>query len=136
VNHWHKPTKPIKVEDRFAGRHIKVNVLEELTAGIIEAHITQRIKREGIAPKTANRIREVLHAMFAYAIRQHGFRSPDRRFPNPVDAAPRRKEAERQIRFLTFKQIDQQLRVLAERPVIQAMVATYIYAGLRREEWL
>ena len=138
VNHRHKPTKPIEVEDRFAGRHIKVNVLEELTAGVIEAHITQRIRRDGIAPKTVNRMREVLHVMFAYAIRQHGFRSPDQRFPNPVDAVPRRKEAERQIRFLTFKQIDQQLHVLAERPAIQAMVATYIYAGLRREEalWL
>lgn len=76
--------------------------------------------------------------LFAYAIRQHGFRSPDRRFPNPVDAVPRREEPERQIRFLTLKQIDEQLRVLAEYPVIQAMVATYIYAGLRREEalWL
>ncbi len=37
-----------------------------------------------------------------------------------------------------MKQIDRQLRVLAEHPVIQAMAATYIYAGLRREEalWL
>jgi integrase len=55
-----------------------------------------------------------------------------------VDAVPRRKEPERHIRFLTLPQIDEQLRVLAGRPVVQALVATYIYAGLRREEalWL
>ncbi|MBP7745507.1 MAG: tyrosine-type recombinase/integrase [Phycisphaerae bacterium] len=138
INHGCRATKPITVKDRFAGRHIQVKVLEELTAGIIEGHITQRVKHEGIAPKTANRIREVLHILFTYAIRQHGFRSPDRRFPNPVDAVPRRKEPERHIRFLTLPQIDEQLLVLAERPVIQALVAMYIYAGLRREEalWL
>ena len=67
-----------------------------------------------------------------------GFRSRDRRFPNPVNAVPQRKEADHQIRFLTLEQIDRQLKVLADEPVLQALVATYIYAGLRREEvlWL
>jgi integrase len=43
-----------------------------------------------------------------------------------------------EIRFLTFEQIDRQLEELQGHPVICAMVATYIYAGLRREEaiWL
>jgi integrase len=38
----------------------------------------------------------------------------------------------------TLTHIDEQLEVLREQPVIHAMVATYIYAGLRREEaiWL
>jgi integrase len=138
VNRGCHSKRPVAVKDRFAGQHVQLKMLEELTAGVIEAHITRRVKQDGIAPKTANRIREVLHVLFAYAIRQHGFRSPDRRFPNPVDAVPRRKEPERQIRFLTLKQIDEQMRILAGHPVIQAMVATYIYAGLRREEalWL
>jgi integrase len=138
VNHRHEPKKQIMVPDRLAGRHIGVATLEELTPGRIEAHLTQRVKQDRIGPTTVNRVREVLHVLFSYAIRQHGFHSLDRRYPNPVDAVKRRSIAERQIRFLTLKQISEQLRVLAERPVPQAMVATYIYAGLRREEalWL
>ena len=138
LNHRHAAKKPIRVEDRLAGRHVHVNTLEDLTPGAIEAHITKRIKLNGISPKTANRVREVLHVMFNYAIRQHGFRSRDRRFPNPVDAVPQRKEADPQIRLLMLKQIDRQLSALADDPVIQTLVAVYIYAGLRREEalWL
>ncbi len=138
VNHRHRARKVIKVKDRLARRHIRIATLEELTAGKIDGHITQRIKRDGIAPKTANRIREVLHVMFNHAIRQHGFRAPDARFPNPVDAVPRRKEADPQIRFLTLEEIDEQLRILADHRLLQVMVAVYIYAGLRREEaiWL
>ncbi len=51
---------------------------------------------------------------------------------------PRRREAAPQIRFLTAEQIDEQLSVLSEQPVLRAMVAVYIYSGLRREEalWL
>jgi len=105
---------------------------------MIEAFIIRRIKRDGIAPKTANRQREVLHVMFNYAIRHHAFRSLDRRFPNPVDAVSRRREAEHPIRHLSIEDIDEQLDVLAGRPTIQTMVAVFIYAGLRREEviWL
>jgi integrase len=40
------------------------------------------------------------------------------------------------IRFLTLKQIDEQLDALADDVKYQAMTATLIYAGLRREELL
>jgi len=115
-----------------------VATLEDLTPREIEQFLTTRIAEDGIAPKTANRQREVLHVLFNYAIRQHGYRSPDRRFPNPVDAIPPRKQDEHQIRFLTLADIDKQLHVLADKPVLQTMVAVLIYAGLRREEvlWL
>ena len=138
LNHRHEARQRIKVRDKLARRHVKIATLEELTPGMIAEYITRRIKRDGIAPKTANRLREVLHVMFNYAIRQHGFRSLDRRFPNPVEAVPRRREADPDIRFLTKDQIEEQLDALADHPTLQAMVATYIYAGLRREEaiWL
>jgi integrase len=138
LNHRFRQKKPAKFVDRLAHRHVSVTTLEQLTARHIESFLTIRIAKDGIAPKTANRMREVLHVMFNYAIRQHGFRSPDRRFPNPVAAVPRRKEDEHQIRFLSLEEIDAQLKALADHPVIQTMVAVLIYAGLRREEaiWL
>lgn len=134
LNRRHEARKRIKVKDKLARRHVRVASLEDLTSGMIDAHIIGRMKRDHIAPKTANRLREVLHVMFNYAIRQHGFRSLDRRYPNPVDAVPRRRETAPQIRFLSVKQIDEQLGVLSDQPVLQAMVAVYVYAGLRRED--
>jgi integrase len=57
---------------------------------------------------------------------------------NPAAKVKRYREPAPEIRFLTLRQIDQQLELLRDHPVIHAMVATYIYAGLRREEaiWL
>jgi integrase len=139
VNHrFNSSKRPPQVKDRLAKRHLKLAVLEELTAGEIDGFITRRIRLDHIAPKTANRTREVLHVMFGYAIRQHGFRARDLRFPNPADGVPRRPEADPEIRFLAADQIDEQLQALAHHPLIQTMVACYIYAGLRREEamWL
>lgn len=111
-NHRRQPNKPGKARDRLAHRHVRVETLEDLTPREIEHFLTTRIAEDGIAPKTANRQREVLHVLFNYAIRQHGYRSPDRRFPNPVDAIPPRKQDEHQIRFLTLAEIDKQLLVL------------------------
>jgi integrase len=48
----------------------------------------------------------------------------------------RYKERAPEIRFLTLPQIDEQLNALDGRPDLQAMVATLIFAGLRREEML
>jgi len=136
INHRFRPAKPIRVRDHLAKRHVTVATLEQVTPALVDGFITTRIRKDGIAPKTANRTREVLHVLFNYAIRQFGFRSTDRRFPNPVDAVARRKEDDPRIRFLTMKQITQQLHILGDHPVIQVMVALYIYAGLRREEGL
>jgi len=46
------------------------------------------------------------------------------------------KEKAPQIRFLTMKQIAEQLEALEDQPLHQTLVAMYIYAGLRREETL
>lgn len=138
LNRRFKAQRPIRVPDRLSHRHVNVSTLEQLTAREVEQFITVRIAEDGVAPKTANRVREVLHVMFSYAVRQHGFRAADRRYPNPVDAVPPRKQDEHQIRFLSLAEINEQLKVLAGKPVLQTMVAVLIYAGLRREEviWL
>jgi len=128
--------KPIK--DRFKRRHVNAKYLEDVTAEMIETFVSTRIRKDKIAPKTANRQREILHRMFGYAIKKWRFVSPDRRFPNPAAAVERRPEPAPEIRYLTKEQIAEQIDVLKEDPTLHAMVATYIYAGIRREAvlWL
>ncbi len=72
------------VPDANRSAHASVKLLEEVTAPKIESFITERIRKKGITPKTANRYREVLCGLFKYATRNHGFVSPDRRHPNPA----------------------------------------------------
>jgi len=126
------------VDDRMRTFHVHMQHLEDVTPALIESFITRRILECGIAPKTANRYREILHVMFNYAIRTRNFESPDHRFPNPVAAVQRHHEPPRSIRFLSAEAIADQLSVLEPYPTIRVLVAVYIYAGLRREEalWL
>lgn len=124
--------------DRHAGSHVQAQALEDITAQKINCFLAARVDKDGWSAKTANLTRQALHQLFSYAIKYLGFRSGDPRYPNPVEAVDRLREPAPQIRFLTLTQIDGQLRILREHPVLHAMVATYIYAGLRREEaiWL
>src|SRR5690606_16716898 len=92
-----------------------------------------QVQSRGLAPKTANRYREILNRLFNWATTQHGIRLPG---PNPAAQVERYKERAPEIRFLTLQQIDEQLAALAGHPQLQVMVATLIYAGLRREELL
>jgi integrase len=82
------------------------------------------------------RYREIIMRVFNWSMAHRGIRMPGDR--NPVKRVERPKENARTIRFLTLEQIDQQMEALADHPQLRAMVAVYIYAGLRREEalWL
>lgn len=134
-----RPARSAKrLADTMTHRHVQARHLEQVTPGMIEDFLSNRIRVDGIGPKSANRTREILHRMFAYAIRKRQFVSPDRRYPNPAAAVERRREATPVITWLTQEQIDQQLQVLAPHPGLRAIVAVLIYAGLRREEalWL
>ena len=57
---------------------------------------------------------------------------------NPVARVERYREQAPEIRYLTREQIDEQLGALRGKPQPRVMVATLIYAGLRRDElvWL
>jgi integrase len=124
--------------DKYASKHVTAALLEDITPEIINRFLAARVQQDGWAPKTANLMRQTLHKLFSYAIKHHGFCSRDRRYPNPVKAVDKKKEPAPQIRFLRFGEIQHQLDVLKDSPVILATVATYIFAGLRREEalWL
>jgi hypothetical protein len=54
--------------------------------------LADRIKQDNWAPTTVNLMRQILHKLFAYAIKHHGFRSRDRRYPNPVTGVDRLRE--------------------------------------------
>lgn len=127
-----------KIPDTMKRVHVKAAYLEQITSSMIEEFITLRIRDDDIAPKTANRYREVLHRMFNYAISNWNFVSPDRRNSNPAAMVQRRREPASQIRFLRVDEIIEQLDVLKEDHTLHAIVATLIYAGLRRSEalWL
>lgn len=124
--------------DKYAGKHVKAELLEDISAEVINRFIAARIQQDNWSPKTANLMRQTLHKLFAYAIKHHGFRSRDRNYSNPLAGVDRKREPAPQIRFLRSDEIEVQLQVLSEVPVIHALVSTYIYAGLRREEalWL
>ena len=124
--------------DKFAGKHVKAKVLEDITPQVINRFLAARIEQDGWSAKTANLLRQLLHRLFVYATKHHSFTGRDRHYPNPASGVDLRREAAPQIRFLSLEQIQEQLRVLSECPVVHAMVAIYIYSGLRREAatWL
>jgi integrase len=132
---WRSPHSQ-RLQDTMKHVHVNAAFLEQISASKIEGFITQRIRDDGIAPKTANRYREVLHRMFNFAISSWNFVSPDRRNSNPAAMVERRREPASKIRFPTLPEIDKQLEVLAKAPTLRVIVATLIYAGLRREEAL
>ena len=113
---------------------IEAGSFEEISTPQISAFITGQVASRGLAPKTANRYREILMRLFNWARDLHGIRLPADK--NPVAKVQRYKERAPEISFLTLPQIEEQLGVLAEYPQLQVMVAVLIYAGLRREELL
>jgi len=125
------PRRLRRKPERF---RIQSEYFESITVGEISEVIERRIREEDIAPKTANRYREVLSRMFSWAMNQRGIRMPAGL--NPAAKVERQRESAPEIRFLTQGHIAQQLEALADNPFLQTMVAVYIYAGLRREELL
>jgi len=126
------------VAGRICEHAVPIRHLEQLSTEMVSEYIQQRIAEDSIAPKTANRTREVLHRMFSYAIEHFGYVCPDQRYRNPVQGVRRVKEPAPVITWLTEEQISQQLRVLQRYPTLHAIVAVLTYAGLRRSEalWL
>jgi len=123
---------------RYVFEACPVRNLEELKPGKVQDYLDGRVLRGEITAKTANEYRASLHTLFEYAIRYRGFISGDSQFPNPVKRVRRFRVSAGEIRFLTLLQIRGQLAALEPWPQIRAMVATYIYTGLRRAEalWL
>ena len=113
---------------------IDARYLEDITTADLSVFISSHTRARGLAPKTANRYREVIVRLFNWAMQQRGVQMPGGK--NPAAAVERYKEPAPEIRYLTLAQIDEQLAALAHYPQLQTMVAVLIYAGLRRAELL
>jgi integrase len=113
---------------------IEAGSFEQITTAQIAAFISGQFQSRGLAPKTANRYREILVRLFNWAMQQGGVHLPGDK--NPAARVQRYKEHAPEIRFLTLQDIDTQLNALRFKSQLQTMVAMYIYAGLRREELL
>jgi len=125
-----------KRPSRIAPQYIEAPCFEQITTADISSFIATRMRRQALAPKTANRYREILTRLFNWAMEQNGIRIAGDK--NPAAKVERYREKAPDISFLTLEHIGKQLQVLADYPDLQVMVAMYIYAGLRREElcWL
>jgi integrase len=115
-----------------------VNFLEEVTTSAVSEFLIRLKRARGLSKKTLNEYREILQRLFNWAIDVENVRLPGEARRNPVTDVPRYHVDDPTIRFLTLPQIHEQLKALVNHPQLQAMVAVYIYAGVRREEalWL
>jgi integrase len=115
---------------------IEAACIEYVTTAQISDFIARRVRSRGLAPKTANRYREIINRLFNWALREGRIRTPGDR--NPAARVERYRERAPEITFMTLPQIQEQLEGLEGSRQLQTMVAMYIYAGLRREEalWL
>lgn len=137
-----KVAEQIKNNDRAKGKSksglkpIEANSFECLTTGVLSGWLTEYVKLASPALKTMNRYREILQKMFSWAINIHGIRFPSGN--NPAAGIERWREGAPIIEYMTRDEIEEQLQLLASDLKLQTIVATYIYAGLRREEalWL
>ena len=116
----------------------KIDFLEEVTTGTVLDFLVRLQRRRGLSTKTLNEYREILQRLFNWAIRTQEVRMPGEARRNPVADVERFRTEDNPIRFLSIEQIHEQLDALRDHGRLQALVATYIYAGLRREEafWL
>jgi integrase len=132
-----KPPKAKPGQDRRRRtQRIEAQCFEQITTADIATFIASQVRSRGLAPKTANRYREIICRLFNWSMTQGGIRMPADK--NPAAQVERYKQKASQISYLTLKQIDEQLDALVDDTQLQTMVAMYIYAGLRREEalWL
>ncbi|OQY07990.1 MAG: hypothetical protein B6I25_00510 [Planctomycetales bacterium 4572_13] len=81
-----------KGHDRYAGKHIRAELLEDITPQMINRFISHRKQHDHWSPKTVNLLRQTLHKLFSYAIKHYNFRSRDRRYPNPAAEVAKEKE--------------------------------------------
>ncbi len=113
---------------------LDIRNLEDITRGDVADFIAARVNQRGIAPKTANHYREVLVCLINWAMEERDVQMLGG--VNPIQKLRKYSEPQHAIRYLKPQQIVTQLDALSDVPLLKAMVATLIYAGLRREELL
>jgi hypothetical protein len=110
--------------------YLEVSYFEAVTTADLSQHLAKLVRRKGLAPKTANRYREVLTRLYNWSMTQYGIKMPDG--TNPAAKVERYKEKAPKIRFLKLNEIDEQLEALAGHPKLQAMVFMPVCVERRR----
>lgn len=134
---WTCKKRPRQCLDyRRRENRIEASCIEAITTSQIADFINRQVAEKDLKPKTANRYREIICRLFNWALAEKRIRVPNG--VNPASKVPRYAEPAPEITFLTLQDITAQLDALKDDRQLQAMVATFIYAGLRREEalWL
>ena len=128
----------LEVADARSGQFIPARRLEDVTPTAISRYLQHRLIHDRLSAKTVNHLRAVLSQLFNYAKRYEGYRCPHPDYHNPIEGVDRFPEPALVIEWLTTEDIAEQLDALNEYPSFRSLVATYIYAGLRRSEalWL
>ncbi len=92
--------RPVKLglDGRHRLRCIAANHIEAVTTSDIQTFIDSQVRCKGLAPKTANRYREIICRLFNWAMMQDLIRMPNDR--NPASRVQRHKERASQIRYL------------------------------------
>ena len=119
-------------------QRIGVRSLEQITTLSIKTFLDDNLADENFGPASGNKYLEIFTRMFNYAFDVVAYRCPVRGLKHPVAKLKRYRIAAPVITFLTEPDIEQQLAAVGSDVVVHGMVATYIFAGLRREEatWL
>jgi hypothetical protein len=70
-----RPTKPGQ-DNRCKTQVIEASCFEQITTAEIASFIGSQVRSRGLAPKTANRFREIICRLFNWAMMQGGIRMP------------------------------------------------------------
>jgi integrase len=137
----------LRIKSKHARKHLRQRNLgegpiyriiaphvEAISPAAIGQFLGEVARDRNLSPRTVNRFRETLCCFFRWCLRSGGCRMPG----NPVHQVAKWKEPAPVITFLSKRDIERQLDAVREQPLMYAMVGTYIFAGLRREEafWL
>ena len=119
-----RPPKP-RQDRRRKAQVIAAECFEQIRTAQIASFISGQMASRGLAPKTVNRFRDTVSALFTWAMTQFGVKMPEDK--NPATAVKKLKESAPEIRFLTLAKVEMQLTALSDKHQLQAMVATLSY---------
>ena len=71
-----RPLRPDQ-DHRQRVPRIEAPYFEAITTPDVSTFVTAHVRRRGLAPKTANRYREIIVRLFNWAMQQRGIRMPD-----------------------------------------------------------
>jgi integrase len=112
-------------------RWARLKTIDLFKTKTVMEYMAYKVKVDKLVITSIRRLRETLHAFFNF-VKRAGYIGE-----NPVTEYKAPKAPEREIRFLSLRQIEGCLKAI-EGHLLEPLIACAIFAGLRREElcWL